>query len=215
MITFDESLPAPLENEVTLDGDTVVTADWCHPPMPITDRGQFFDGSSNSLLLHDFEIYRTFTISMTARISNTDASLFSAQVALFSDAGDDGRGIEGILDLFLSSCNAIVFDFGPDRVQSAEELDVDVWRQVTVLGEGVNTPGEMATTLTLLIDDVEEDTFDSNYVIWPDSDPNFHIGSYKGLLYFSHGYVKDFIYSIEADGTRAEVATGLGECNWW
>jgi hypothetical protein len=62
------------------------------------------------------------------------------------------------------------------------------------------------------------ETVTSNYIIYPDEHPNFHIGSYKGLLFFTQGYIDQFNYYINDEAFTAsgsQTAPANSECEWW
>jgi hypothetical protein len=66
-----------------------------------------------------------FTFDIIARVLNNDASLFSAYVEMhpyydddLGDRIDDENFKKHIIDFFITSCNGIVLDFGPDRIKS-------------------------------------------------------------------------------------------------
>lgn len=73
-LQFDFSAEAPLTSLVKPEQ----TANWCKPHSPIVERGGFFDGATQSLLVSGFEMYRTFTLTMIVRALNLDVSLMSA-----------------------------------------------------------------------------------------------------------------------------------------
>jgi len=221
-VSFDFSLPAELTNTI----DAFICADWCHPHMPVVggSRGGYFDGSKSSLLLNNFIINGQFTFNVGARVLNNDVSLFSAQVDMMTNNRDnnDDEGAEmgsqkGIIDFFITGCNGIVLDFGPDRFKSIMEHTYEGgWATFTVCAVKTGIPDATLTTVELYLDGnaiLTETSETSNWVIVPDSDPNFHIGSYKGLLYHVHGYINLFEY--EADSCNGILGTPGSLCEWW
>lgn len=137
-------------------------------------------------------------VDMVVNIRNNDASLFSAQVEMMTnndddlcDSIDDYNYHKHIIDFFITKCNGIVLDFGPDRIMSRMEHTYEGgWARFTVIATADCIPNLTATTITLYLNgQAISETVVSNYVIYPDPDPNFHIGSYKGLLHFAEGYI--------------------------
>jgi len=146
-MNFDFSLPAELTNTV----DAFICADWCHPHMPLIggNRGGYFNGTKSSLKLNNFIMNGQFTFNIGARILNNDVSLFSAQVDMMTNNRDnnDDEGSElaankGIIDFFITGCDGIVLDFGPDRFKSAMEHVYDgSWAMFTVCATKHSIPG--------------------------------------------------------------------------
>jgi hypothetical protein len=142
---------------------------------------------------------------------------------LYTNADDDtGYNIDDegsrkhIVDFFISSCNGLVFDFGPDRVETAEALTTEDWTMVRITGVGTTIPEETSTVLSLYHNADEVVQVTSNYIIWPDTNPNFHIGSYKGVTYHLNGFVNDFSYWLGDQGaTDMAVPADLSTCHWW
>lgn len=131
---------------------------------------------------------------------------------------DDEVNHKHIIDFFISTCNGLVFDFGPTRIESDEGLLTEDWMKVRVEGVGTTIPDETSTVLKLYHNDVEVNAETSNYVIWPDLEPNFHIGSYKGVVYHFNGFVYDFCYELGQtfffDDTPVDLST-ISTCQWW
>lgn len=148
-VNFDFSLPAELTNTE----DPFICADWCHPHMPIPGadgRGGWFDGQKTSLLLNNFYMNGQFTVNIGARVLNNDVSLWSAQVNMMTNNRDndledeskyDNTNNKHIIDFFITKCNGIVLDFGPDRFKSIMEHTYEGgWAQFTVCATKQSIP---------------------------------------------------------------------------
>jgi hypothetical protein len=86
-------------------------------------------------------MHGTFMIDMVARVLNNDASLWSAQVEMMTNNDDDlCESIDDynyhkhIIDFFITKCNGLVLDFGPDRVRTDEDVYEGGWARFTVTG---------------------------------------------------------------------------------
>lgn len=135
---------------------------------------------------------------------------------------DEGHGRVGtrkqIIDFFITGCRGIVLDFGPDRFKSAMEHTYEGgWAQFTVCATKTSIPDATRTDVDIFLNGAhilrEGATESSNWVIVPDNNPNFHIGSYKGLLYHVEGYIHLFEYY--PDCVAATWGGAGSECAWF
>jgi hypothetical protein len=121
-LVFDQ--PMPIFNSGT---DSAVWANSCHPPTARVERGSFFQDNRNEFIqLLQFQVHRSFTVSMWAKIMKGDSSLFSFEGQFFNgwDSQDPNHCIVnmeteflyGLGDLWVSPCNSVVFDFGSQRM---------------------------------------------------------------------------------------------------
>jgi hypothetical protein len=197
-------------------------------PMTSGTRGGYFDGQKTSLLINNFIMNGTFTVHIGARVLNNDVSLWSAQVNMMTNNRDNDIMDESkyeynnhkyILDFFITKCNGIVLDFGPDRFKSTMEHTYEGgWAVFTVCATKHGIPGDTATDIDVFLNDeqilnVDGETEFSNWVLVHDEEPNFHIGSYKGLLYHVDGFINFFEYYPGA--VHANTFAAGSDCEWW
>lgn len=73
---------------------------------------------------------------------------------------EEGLGVNGsrkhIIDFFISGCDGLILDFGPDRFKSAmEHLYEGEWAQFSVCAQKTSIPNATETVIDLYLNGVQ------------------------------------------------------------
>jgi hypothetical protein len=184
-----------------------LTADWCHPPHPIENRGGWFDGEKTSAQIHGFSTYPSAVFSAWIKGSQPNGTIFNLN-AQFWDGIEEYYGKQcdwndcevegGAIELWITPCGSVRATFGDEDAASSEGTYTGGWTYITFRYTYEEANFESGTSgISVMLDGTEVFQFSSDYYIHPQWEPAFHVGSYHGYLYHWNGFIHSFDYRIE------------------
>jgi len=180
---------------------------------------------------------------MWAKAPKPNGTLFSVDVEFWQGMNDYRNGCQGCdwedcqvstcgkIELWLTPCGAVGLNFGEYREVSSEDTYNGEWsyfrthydqvREVEVGPSRRLSAGTHLHDLTKVSVELNGSpimSFDYEMLVYPQWNPDFHVGSYKGHMYHFEGFIHSFYYNISPDNgacnflASSSCASGCNVC---